>query len=75
MAYVVAWIVARVRAEGLASYLGTSLGGMLHVLASAFGLSRFVVPQEPLAPLLLGNICAALSTLVDMVAVLGRTRL
>lgn len=39
MAYVVARIAAGGRAEGLASCLGTGLGGMLHVLSAALGLS------------------------------------
>jgi threonine/homoserine/homoserine lactone efflux protein len=39
MAYVVARTVAGGRQEGLASCLGTGLGGMLHVLAAALGLS------------------------------------
>ena len=39
MAYVVARTAAGGRAEGLASCLGTALGGLVHVLASALGLS------------------------------------
>ena len=39
MAYVVARTAAGGRAEGLASCLGTGLGGMVHVVASALGLS------------------------------------
>ena len=39
LAYVVARTVAGGRQEGLASCLGTGLGGMLHVLAAALGLS------------------------------------
>ena len=39
IAYVVARTAAGGRSEGLASCLGTGLGGMLHVLAAAFGLS------------------------------------
>lgn len=42
MAYVVARTVAGGRREGLASCLGTGIGGMVHVLASAFGLSLIV---------------------------------
>ena len=48
MAYVVARTVAGVRAEGLASCLGTALGGLLHVLAAALGLS-LIVAQSALA--------------------------
>jgi len=42
MAYVVARTVAGGRREGLASCLGTGLGGLLHVLAAALGLSVLV---------------------------------
>lgn len=42
IAYVVARTVAGGRAEGLASCLGTGIGGMLHVLAAALGLSLLV---------------------------------
>jgi threonine/homoserine/homoserine lactone efflux protein len=42
IAYVVACTVAGGRAEGLASCCGTALGGMLHVLAAATGLSVLV---------------------------------
>lgn len=42
IAYVVARTVAGGRAEGLASCLGTAVGGMLHVLAAATGLSLLV---------------------------------
>ena len=42
MAYVVARTVAGGRPEGLASCLGTGIGGMLHVVAAAFGLSLLI---------------------------------
>jgi threonine/homoserine/homoserine lactone efflux protein len=42
IAYVVARTVAGGRAEGLASCLGTGVGGMLHVLAAALGLSLLI---------------------------------
>jgi len=42
IAYVVARTVAGGRAEGLASCFGTAIGGMLHVLAAALGLSLVV---------------------------------
>jgi threonine/homoserine/homoserine lactone efflux protein len=48
IAYVVARTVAGGRPEGLASCLGTGIGGMLHVLAAALGLS-FLVAQSALA--------------------------
>jgi threonine/homoserine/homoserine lactone efflux protein len=149
IAYVVARTVAGGRSEGLASCLGTGIGGMLHVLAAALGLSlvvaqsatafnlvkyigaayliylgirllmrqdqaltieavasqgarralfegiavealnvktalfflaflpQFVAPGEPLIPqlVLLGSICVALNTLVDVIAVFAADRL
>lgn len=42
IAYVVARTVAGGRAEGLASCLGTGIGGMIHVAAAALGLSALV---------------------------------
>ena len=42
IAYVVARTVAGGRTEGLASCLGTGLGGLLHVMAAALGLSILV---------------------------------
>jgi threonine/homoserine/homoserine lactone efflux protein len=149
IAYVVARTVAGGRSEGLASCLGTGIGGMLHVVAAALGLSlvvaqsalafnlvkylgaayliylgirlllrrdhdlaikpvaaqgvrralfegvvvealnvktalfflaflpQFVAPGEPLVPqlVLLGSICVALNTLVDVVAVFAADRL
>lgn len=145
IAYVVARTVAGGRSEGLASCLGTGLGGLVHVMAAALGLSlliaqsawtfnvlkyvgaaylvylgvrmlvrrttldaqpavssqgakrafmegvivealnvktalffvaflpHFVSPDTPLVPqlVLLGCICVALNTLVDVLAVLG----
>jgi threonine/homoserine/homoserine lactone efflux protein len=48
IAYVVARTVAGGRAEGLASCLGTGIGGMIHVVAAALGLS-LLVAQSALA--------------------------
>ena len=48
IAYVVARTVAGGRKEGLASCLGTGLGGMVHVLAAALGLS-LLIAQSALA--------------------------
>ena len=48
IAYVVARTVAGGRAEGLASCFGTGLGGLLHVLAAALGLS-LIIAQSALA--------------------------
>ncbi|MBS9405366.1 LysE family translocator [Halomonas sp. TRM85114] len=42
VAYVVARTVAGGRAEGIASTLGLSLGGLVHVLAAALGLSLLI---------------------------------
>lgn len=149
IAYVVARTAAGGRSEGLASCLGTGLGGLVHVLAAALGLSlliaqsawafnllkyvgaaylvylglrmlfhrpttdvqhvvqphgarraflegivvealnvktalfflaflpQFVSSETPLAPqlVLLGGICVALNTFVDVLAVLGADRL
>lgn len=149
IAYVVARTVAGGRAEGLASCFGTGIGGMLHVLAAALGLSlivaqsavafnllkylgaaylvymgirlllseeralaaapvtsqgarrslregiivealnvktalfflaflpQFAAPGEPLAPqlVMLGSICVALNTIVDVIAVFAADRL
>jgi threonine/homoserine/homoserine lactone efflux protein len=58
MAYVVARTVAGGRAEGLASCLGTGLGGMLHVVAAALGLS-VLIAQSALAFTLLKYVGAA----------------
>ena len=58
MAYVVARTVAGGRQEGLASCLGTGLGGMLHVLAAALGLSALLA-QSALAFSLLKYVGAA----------------
>ena len=43
IAYVVARTAAGGRAQGLASCIGTAIGGMLHVLAAALGLSALLV--------------------------------
>ena len=149
IAYVVARTAAGGRSEGLASCFGTGIGGMLHVLAAALGLSlivaqsavafsvvkylgaayliylgirlllrkdqgrtvepvasqgvrraffegivvealniktalfflaflpQFASPSEPLVPqlVLLGGICVAVNTLVDVIAVFAADRL
>src|SRR5437868_861825 len=48
LAYVIARTVAGGRSEGLASCVGTALGGMVHVVAAALGLS-LVIAQSALA--------------------------
>jgi len=58
IAYVVARTAAGGRSEGLASCFGTGLGGMLHVLAAALGLS-LIVAQSALAFNLLKYLGAA----------------
>jgi threonine/homoserine/homoserine lactone efflux protein len=58
MAYVLARTAAGGRAEGLASCLGTGLGGLLHVAAAALGLS-VLVAQSALAFSLLKYLGAA----------------
>ena len=58
IAYVVARTAAGGRSEGLASCLGTGLGGMLHVLAAAFGLS-VLIAQSAVAFALLKYLGAA----------------
>lgn len=46
LAYVVARTVAGGRAEGLASCLGTAIGGVMHVLGAAFGLSLLIAQSS-----------------------------
>jgi len=46
--YVVARSLAGGRAEGLASSLGTGLGGMMHVLVGSAGVSAFVLASAEL---------------------------
>ena len=58
IAYVVARTAAGGRSEALASCLGTGLGGMLHVLAAAFGLS-VLIAQSAVAFTLLKYLGAA----------------
>lgn len=48
MAYVVARTVAGGRAEGLASCVGTGIGGMAHVLAATLGLSLLIAQSATL---------------------------
>lgn len=58
LAYVVARTVSGGRAEGLASCLGTSLGGLVYVLASSLGLS-LIIAESAMAFNLLKYIGAA----------------
>ena len=50
--YVAARTLAGGRAEGVASSLGTGLGGLLHVLAGAMGISALVMASAELFTLL-----------------------
>lgn len=52
MTYVVARTIAGGRAEGLASCAGTALGGLVHVLAAAFGVSVLIAQSATLFALL-----------------------
>lgn len=58
VAYVVARTVAGGRAEGIASTLGLSLGGLVHVLAAALGLS-FLIAQSAMAFMIVKYLGAA----------------
>ena len=58
LAYVVARTVAGGRSEGLASCCGTALGGLLHVVAAALGLS-LLIAQSAMAFNLLKYLGAA----------------
>src|SRR4051812_8987210 len=58
IAYVVARTVAGGRTEGLASCIGTGIGGLVHVLAAALGLS-LLIAQSAVAFSLLKFIGAA----------------
>ena len=58
IAYVVARTVVGGRAEGVASTLGTAIGGLLHVAAAAFGLS-LLIAQSAFAFSLLKYVGAA----------------
>lgn len=58
MAYVIARTVAGGRSEGVASCVGTGIGGMVHVLAAAFGLSALLA-QSALAFSLIKYVGAA----------------
>ena len=73
IAYVVARTVAGGRSEGLASCLGTGLGGMLHVLAAALGLS-LLIAQSAFAFSLVKYIGAAYLFYLGMRLLLRETR-
>jgi len=72
IAYVVARTVAGGRAEGLASCLGAALGGLLHVLAAALGLS-LLIAQSAMAFGVLKYLGAAYLVYLGVRILLGRT--
>jgi threonine/homoserine/homoserine lactone efflux protein len=75
IAYVLARTVSGGRAEGLASCLGTGLGGMLHVIAAALGLSLLLAQSAYLVYLGLRLLLSKAQTLaVDRVAARGPRR-
>jgi threonine/homoserine/homoserine lactone efflux protein len=71
IAYVVARTVAGGRSEGLASCFGTGIGGMLHVVAAALGLS-LIVAQSAVAFNLVKYIGAAYLVYLGVRLLLGR---
>ena len=72
IAYVVARTVAGGRRDGLASCLGTAAGGMLHVLAAAFGVS-LLIAQSALAFSLVKGLGAAYLVYLGLRLLFGRT--
>ena len=72
IAYVIARTVAGGRKEGLASCLGTGVGGMLHVLAAALGISLFIA-QSALAFSLVKYVGAAYLIYLGMRMLLRRS--
>ena len=73
IAYVVARTAAGGRSEGLASCLGTGVGGMLHVLAAALGLS-LIIAQSAVAFNLVKYLGAAYLIYLGIRLLLGRAR-
>ncbi len=71
IAYVVARTVAGGRGEGLASCLGTAVGGLLHVLAAALGLS-LLIAQSAWAFSVLKYLGAAYLVYLGLRILLGR---
>ncbi len=71
IAYVVARTVAGGRGEGLASCLGTAVGGLLHVLAAALGLS-LLIAQSAWAFSVLKYLGAAYLVYLGLCILLGR---
>lgn len=73
IAYVVARTAAGGRSEGLASCFGTGIGGMLHVLAAALGLS-LIVAQSAVAFNLVKYLGAAYLVYLGIRLLLGRNQ-
>ena len=73
IAYVVARTVSSGRREGLASCLGTGVGGMAHVLAAALGLS-VLVAQSAMAFNVIKYIGAAYLVFLGIRILLSRDR-
>jgi threonine/homoserine/homoserine lactone efflux protein len=72
IAYVVARTVAGGRAEGLGSCLGAALGGLLHVIAAALGLS-LLIAQSAMAFSVLKYLGAAYLVYLGARILLGKT--
>jgi threonine/homoserine/homoserine lactone efflux protein len=73
IAYVVARTAAGGRAEGLASCIGTGLGGMVHVVASALGLS-LLLAQSAAAFAVVKYVGAAYLVYLGLRLILSRPR-
>lgn len=73
LAYVVARTVAGGRAEGLASCLGAALGGLVHVLAAALGVS-LLIARSAVAFAVLKYVGAAVLIGLGLQMLLGRGR-
>ena len=73
IAYVVARTVAGGLAEGLASTVGTALGGLVHVLAAALGVS-LVIAQSALAFTVLKYLGAAYLIYLGLRLLLSETK-
>lgn len=73
---VFAWTLSGVLGGPLALTIGTGLGGLLPILAVAFGLSALVPASAEVFTMmkLLGGICVALNTLVDAAVALAAAR-
>lgn len=72
VAYVVARTVAGGRVEGIASTLGLTLGGLVHVLAAALGLS-ILIAQSAMAFAVVKYLGAAYLVYLGIKTILSRT--